>query len=133
MTVRGIVDPFAARLISLILAIVLLSNFITMSQQPSFEDALLALQRHFGYPGFRSGQDHIVKTILSGRDTLAIMPTGGGKSICYQIPAVLRDGLEHHAAHLRRDLEGPVPMEPVERESGDRAVRVLGRVAGLWP
>ncbi len=64
-----------------------------MSQQPSFEDALLALQRHFGYPGFRSGQDHIVKTILSGRDTLAIMPTGGGKSICYQIPAVLRDGL----------------------------------------
>ncbi len=64
-----------------------------MSHIPAFEDAVLALQRHFGYPGFRPGQDQIVQSILSGVDTLAIMPTGGGKSICYQIPAILRDGL----------------------------------------
>lgn len=64
-----------------------------MAQQPTFDEAVQALQKHFGYPGFRPGQDHIVRTILSGRDTLAIMPTGGGKSICYQIPALLRDGL----------------------------------------
>ncbi|MCZ7557649.1 MAG: RecQ family ATP-dependent DNA helicase [Bacteroidia bacterium] len=64
-----------------------------MTEQVAFEDAVEALHRHFGYPGFRTGQDHIVRTILSGRDTIAIMPTGGGKSICYQIPAILRDGL----------------------------------------
>jgi ATP-dependent DNA helicase RecQ len=64
-----------------------------MTEQVVFEDAVQALQRHFGYPAFRPGQDHIVRTILSGKDTIAIMPTGGGKSICYQIPAILREGL----------------------------------------
>jgi ATP-dependent DNA helicase RecQ len=64
-----------------------------MSDTIPFDDAVAALQRHFGYPGFRPGQDYIVQTILSGKDTIAIMPTGGGKSICYQIPAILRNGL----------------------------------------
>jgi ATP-dependent DNA helicase RecQ len=62
-------------------------------QKASFEDALLALRHHFGYEQFRPGQDHIVRTILEGKNTVAVMPTGGGKSICYQIPAVLFDGL----------------------------------------
>lgn len=47
----------------------------------------------FGYSSFRRGQDTIIDTILSGRDLLAILPTGGGKSLCYQIPALLFDGL----------------------------------------
>ncbi len=62
-------------------------------QKASFEDALQALRHHFGYENFRPGQDHIVQTILEGKNTVAVMPTGGGKSICYQIPAVLFDGL----------------------------------------
>ena len=62
-------------------------------QAASFEDAREALRHHFGYPDFRPGQDAIIKTIISRRNTIAVMPTGGGKSICYQIPAVLFDGL----------------------------------------
>lgn len=55
--------------------------------------ALEALKKHYGYSSFRKGQQEIIETILSGRDTAVIMPTGGGKSICYQIPALLFDGI----------------------------------------
>ncbi len=64
-----------------------------MMQNTSFEDALQALRHHFGYEQFRPGQDEIIRTILEGKNTVAVMPTGGGKSICYQIPAVLFEGL----------------------------------------
>ncbi|MDR2656124.1 MAG: DNA helicase RecQ [Oscillospiraceae bacterium] len=52
-----------------------------------------ALKRFFGYDAFRPGQSEIIEQILSGRDALGIMPTGAGKSICYQIPAILSKGL----------------------------------------
>ncbi len=47
----------------------------------------------FGFPGYRSGQEEIVDAVLAGRNTLAIMPTGGGKSLCFQLPALCRDGV----------------------------------------
>src|SRR6201988_4479280 len=47
----------------------------------------------FGFASFRPGQAEIVGTILDGRDVLAVMPTGSGKSLCYQLPAVMRGGL----------------------------------------
>ncbi|MCX7287142.1 MAG: DNA helicase RecQ [Rhodobacterales bacterium] len=47
----------------------------------------------FGFPDFRPGQAEIVQAVLEGRDTLAIMPTGGGKSLCFQLPALCRDGV----------------------------------------
>ncbi|WP_409347291.1 DNA helicase RecQ [Paenibacillus sp. MBLB4367] len=50
------------------------------------------LQDVYGYPKFRTGQEKMIETILSGQDALGIMPTGGGKSICYQIPALLLPG-----------------------------------------
>ncbi|MBT1166528.1 RecQ family ATP-dependent DNA helicase [Bifidobacterium simiarum] len=56
-------------------------------------DARAALKRYFGYDGFRPGQEPLIGAILAGRDALGVMPTGAGKSICYQIPAVLLDGL----------------------------------------
>ncbi|AOR23855.1 DNA helicase RecQ [Clostridium taeniosporum] len=54
---------------------------------------LSLLEKYYGYKSFRKGQENIISTILEGNDTLAIMPTGGGKSICYQIPALIFKGL----------------------------------------
>ena len=51
------------------------------------------LQETFGYQQFRPGQQTIIETVLEGRDCLVVMPTGGGKSLCYQIPALVLDGL----------------------------------------
>ncbi len=56
-------------------------------------DAQSLLQSVFGFSGFRPGQAEIVEAVLAGRNTLAIMPTGGGKSLCYQLPALCRDGV----------------------------------------
>ncbi|MEW8956870.1 DNA helicase RecQ [Clostridium sp.] len=54
---------------------------------------LETLEKFYGYKSFRKGQDEIIESILEGNDVLAIMPTGGGKSICYQIPALLLEGI----------------------------------------
>jgi ATP-dependent DNA helicase RecQ len=51
------------------------------------------LRTTFGFEAFRPGQADIVDAILDGRDVLAVMPTGSGKSLCYQLPALVRDGL----------------------------------------
>jgi ATP-dependent DNA helicase RecQ len=56
-------------------------------------DALQILQSVFGYPAFRGAQAEIVDVVARGGDALVLMPTGGGKSLCYQIPALLRDGV----------------------------------------
>lgn len=51
------------------------------------------LKKHFGFASFRQGQEEIIGKILEGRDVLGVLPTGGGKSICYQLPALMKDGL----------------------------------------
>ncbi len=63
--------------------------FTTVSQ-PQLEDAL---KHHFGYQTFRSGQLEIIQQLFLGKDSLVLMPTGGGKSMCYQLPAVLLPGV----------------------------------------
>lgn len=77
---------------------------------PDFEKIL---QDHFGYPAFRPGQKAIIQSVWDGKDTLALLPTGGGKSICYQVPALAGRGtclvvtalialMKDQVRHLRR-------------------------------
>ena len=51
------------------------------------------LKTHFGYDTFREGQEAVIDALLAGKDVLAVMPTGAGKSICYQVPALMLKGI----------------------------------------
>src|SRR5688572_17194039 len=87
-------------------------------------DPAAALRAHFGHPEFRRGQREAVDAALGGRDVLLVMPTGAGKSVCYQLPALVDgrlavvvsplvslmqdqvDGLGEHAALINAQREG---------------------------
>ena len=56
-------------------------------------DLLPALKRYFGFKSFRPLQEEIIRDALSGKDVFALLPTGGGKSLCFQLPAMVRPGL----------------------------------------
>ena len=65
----------------------------TATTRHTLDDARKALFEHFGYEDFRPGQEHVIEAILAGRDAMAVMPTGAGKSVCYQVPAAVLGGL----------------------------------------
>ena len=56
------------------------------------DDALISLRQHFGFDGFRAGQTEVINAILEGKDAVVVMPTGSGKSLCYQLPAMMLSG-----------------------------------------
>ena len=55
-------------------------------------NATKVLSTYFGYDSFRKGQEDVISNVLRGDDTLCVMPTGGGKSVCYQVPALVMEG-----------------------------------------
>src|SRR5215204_4069448 len=59
----------------------------------SLADAITSLQKHFGFNDFREGQREVIGSILEGKDAVVVMPTGSGKSLCYQLPAMILDGV----------------------------------------
>ena len=63
-----------------------------MNKEYSKEELSAALKNYFGFSGFKGLQESVIMNVLSGRDSFVIMPTGGGKSLCYQLPALISDG-----------------------------------------
>ncbi|WP_426062081.1 RecQ family ATP-dependent DNA helicase [Hymenobacter sp. B1770] len=64
-----------------------------MPSPPTETSPLALLREHWGHTAFRPGQEEIIASVLAGHDTLALLPTGGGKSICFQVPALARPGI----------------------------------------
>src|SRR6478735_831678 len=69
------------------------ADLLTLADAPTLSDAEATLKSVFGYDAFRGQQSAVITAVLQGDDVLAVLPTGGGKSLCYQIPAILRPGL----------------------------------------
>ncbi len=95
------------------------------------------LKKYFGYSAFREGQEEIIKQIISGRDALIIMPTGGGKSICYQVPAMMLGGvtvvISPLIALMKDQVEALVQngISATFLNSSLNALEIRDRIAGI--
>ncbi len=93
--------------------------------------ALRTLQETFGFSDFRTGQADVVGRLLAGRSTLAIFPTGGGKSLCYQLPALLLDGLTVVVSPLIALMKDQIDFLVEHRVPAARLDSSLDRAAAL--
>ena len=83
------------------------------------------LGKYWGYDAFRPSQEEVIKSALEGKDVLAIMPTGGGKSICFQVPGLIADGLTLVVTPLI------ALMKDQTRNLEERGIRALAIHAGM--
>jgi ATP-dependent DNA helicase RecQ len=105
-------------------------------------DLQAALHRHFGFAGFRPGQREACEAALAGRDVMVVMPTGSGKSLCYQLPALLRDDVtvvvsplvalmqDQVDALAARGLGGRVALVNAQQDAGANAEALRRAAAG---
>ena len=105
-------------------------------------DLSAALHDHFGFPAFRPGQREACEAALADRDVMVVMPTGSGKSLCYQLPALLRDDLtvvvsplvalmqDQVEALAARGLGGQVALVNAQQDGASNAETLRRAAAG---
>ncbi|NND79858.1 MAG: DEAD/DEAH box helicase, partial [Maribacter sp.] len=90
------------------------------------KDPNIILAQYWGYKSFKGSQKNIIDTILSDRDVLALMPTGGGKSLCFQIPALVKEGICIVVSPLIALIHNQVDAL---KEKGIKAIALTGGIA----